>query len=91
MTMTAMPLAELTATTIKLLCREIGVVNTARFLSQFTMGYGNYTEEREQLLGHLTVDEIVAEIQKRKENGKPRNKVKNKSNREEALSTITTS
>lgn len=91
MTMTAIPLAELTATTIKLLCREIGVVNTARFLSQFTMGYGNYTEEREQLLGYLTVDEIVAEIQKRKENGKPRNKVNNKNKREEALPTITTS
>lgn len=71
--MTTMPLAELTTSTIKLLCREIGIVNTARFLSQFTMGYGNYTEEREQLLGHLTVDEIVAEIQKKRGNGKLRN------------------
>lgn len=37
------------------------------------MGYGNYTEEREQLLGHLTVDEIVAEIQKKRGNGKLQN------------------
>jgi hypothetical protein len=29
-----MPLTELT-TTIKMLCREIGVVNTARFINQF--------------------------------------------------------
>ena len=57
MTTITMPMAELTTTTIKLLCREIGIVNTARFLSQFTMGYGNYTEEREQILGHLTVDD----------------------------------
>ena len=63
MTTVTVPMAELTTSTIKLLCREIGIVNTARFLSQFTMGYGNYTEEREELLGHLTVDQIVAEIE----------------------------
>jgi hypothetical protein len=56
------PLTELTTSTIQLLCREIGIVNTARFLNQFTIGYGNYTEEREQLVGDLTVDEIVQEI-----------------------------
>ncbi len=28
------------------------------------VGYGNYTEEREQLIGHLTVDEIVDAIQR---------------------------
>ena len=71
MTTITMPMAELTTTTIKLLCREIGIVNTARFLSQFTMGYGNYTEEREQILGHLTVDEIVTEIQKKRRNSQP--------------------
>lgn len=71
MTTTTMPMAELTSSTIKLLCREIGIVNTARFLSQFTMGYGNYTEEREEILGHLTVDEIVTEIQKKRHNHKP--------------------
>ena len=62
MTLTTMPLNELTTSTIQLLCREIGVVNTVRFIQQFTTGYGNYTAERDQLLGHLTVDEIVAEI-----------------------------
>ena len=56
------PLTELTTSTIQLLCREIGIVNTARFLNQFTVGYGNYTEEREQLVGDLTVDEIGQEI-----------------------------
>lgn len=61
-----MSLQELTSTTIQLLCREIGVVNTARFLNQFTVGFGNYTEEREHLIGHWSVDEIVAEIQRRR-------------------------
>lgn len=62
MTTSAVPLTEITLTAIRLLCQEIGVVNTARFLSQFTTGYGNYTEERDQLFGQMTVDEIVAEI-----------------------------
>jgi hypothetical protein len=65
-----MPLTELTTTTIKLLCREIGVVNTARFINQFTTGYGNYTEDRDQLLGERSVDDLVAEIKRRRRNGK---------------------
>ncbi len=65
MTTPAMPLAELTVTAIRLLCQEIGIVNTARFLNQFTTGYGNYTEERDQLFGQMTVDEIVAAIKQK--------------------------
>jgi hypothetical protein len=64
MTTSAMPLAEITRSAIRLLCQEIGVVNTARFLNQFTLGYGNYTDDRDQLFGHLTVDEIAAEIKR---------------------------
>jgi len=66
------PLAELTAETIKLLCREIGIVNTARFLNQFTVGSGNYTESRTQILGEQTVDEIVAEIMQKRATAKMR-------------------
>lgn len=61
------PLAELNTSAIRLLCRELGVVNTARFINQFTTGYGNYPEEREQIVGHLTVDEIVAEIKQKRQ------------------------
>lgn len=66
MTMTATPLTELTVTAIRLLCQEMGVVNTARFLNQFTTGYGNYTEERDQLFEHMTVDDIVAAIKQKR-------------------------
>ncbi len=59
-----MPLTELTTSAIRLLCREMGVVNTARFIQQFTTGYGDYTAERDQIIGDQTVDEIVAEIQR---------------------------
>jgi hypothetical protein len=65
MTTTAMPLTELTRSAIRLLCQEFGIVNTARFLNQFTLGYGDYTEDREQLFGQLTVDDIVAEIKRK--------------------------
>ena len=55
-------LNEITTEAIHVLCEEIGLVNTLRFINQFTIGYGNYTEEREQLFGDLTVSEIVSEI-----------------------------
>jgi hypothetical protein len=60
------PLAEVTSQAIKVLCNEIGVVNTVRFIGQFTAGYGNYTEERRHLLAGLTLDDIVSQIKQRK-------------------------
>jgi len=66
MTVTTMPLSEITRSAIHLLCQEMGVVNTARFINQFTTGYGNYTEERDDLFGELTVDAIVTEIKHRR-------------------------
>jgi hypothetical protein len=60
------PLAEVTQEAIHILCKEMGLVNTIRFVNQFTVGYGNYTEERAQLFADLTLDDIVAEIKRRK-------------------------
>ncbi|MFQ5571370.1 MAG: hypothetical protein ACE5G0_16965 [Rhodothermales bacterium] len=34
----------------------------ARFISQFTTGYGDYTKEREELFKNLTLEEVVAQI-----------------------------
>lgn len=62
MVVEAKPLAEITHEAIKILYKELGIVNTVRFLSQFTLGYGNYTEERKILFGNLTLDEIISEI-----------------------------
>ena len=56
------PLAEITQDAIRILYREIGVVNTVRFINQFTTGYGNYTEERRELFADLTLDELLEEI-----------------------------
>ena len=73
MTTETKPLAEITQTAIHLLCREMGVVSTARFLNQFSVGYGNYTAERDQLFGHLSVEEIASQIKRQRgQTGKPR-------------------
>jgi hypothetical protein len=67
MAIEAKPLTEITREAIRVLCKEIGLVNTVRFINQFTTGYGNYTEEREQLFADMTLDEIVFEIKRRRE------------------------
>jgi hypothetical protein len=56
------PLGEITQQAIAVLMKEIGVVNTVRFLNQFTLGYGDYTAERDPLFADLTLDEAVAAI-----------------------------
>lgn len=55
MTVNLRPLAEVTHEAIDVLCREIGFVDTLRFLGQFTTGSGNYTEERDRLFEGLTL------------------------------------
>lgn len=57
-------LSEITQHAIDLLSKELGIVDTVRFLTQFTAGYGNYTEEREDLFKDLTLDEILATMKK---------------------------
>ena len=59
-------MAEITQKAIQVLCKEIGLVNTVRFVGQFTMGYGNYTEKREQLFADMTLDDIITEIKRKR-------------------------
>lgn len=61
------PLAELTQEAIQLLYRELGIINTVRFLRQFTVGFGSYVEEREALFANKGLDEILKEIKSRRE------------------------
>jgi hypothetical protein len=56
------PLTEINQQAIRLLYQELGVINAVRFLKQFTVGFGDYTKEREVLLGSKTLDQIVNEI-----------------------------
>jgi hypothetical protein len=59
------PLSEVTQQALAVLIKEIGVVNTVRFLNQFTTGYGDYTAERDTLVADLTLDELLAAIKQR--------------------------
>ena len=66
MVMEVRPLAEITTKALKVLYKEIGIVNTVRFINQFTTGYGDYTQEREILFADMTSDDIVSEIKRKR-------------------------
>jgi len=57
------PLIEVNQEAIHLLYRELGVVDAIRFLRQFTQGYGNYTQERENLFADKSLEDIIDEIE----------------------------
>lgn len=60
------PLTELNQQAIHILYRELGAINAVRFLKQFTVGFGDYTKEREVLFANKTLDQIVSEIEQRR-------------------------
>jgi len=66
MTIQARPLVEINQQALRLLYQELGIVDAVRFLKQFMVGLGDYTQERDALFGQKTLDEIVAEIDKRR-------------------------
>lgn len=61
------PVYQISRRATNILFREMGVVDTIRFLSQFSVGQGDYTKEREQWLSGITLDEAISQIKKRKE------------------------
>lgn len=56
------PMCEVISNAIHILTSQIGHTNTARFINYFSVGFGDYTEERKQLFDRYTVDDIVKEI-----------------------------
>ncbi len=42
--------------------KHLGIVGMLRFIQQFDRSSGDYTKEREKLLGDPTIDEIKADI-----------------------------
>jgi len=62
MSVAARPLAETTQKAIAVLSRELGIVDTVRFLTQFSTGFGDYTIDRDTLFRGLTMDEILSEM-----------------------------
>ena len=69
MTVPLKTLAEINQEAIRILSRQIGVANTLRFINQLTPGTGNYTEERREMCSGLELDDLVAEIKRRRTGG----------------------
>ena len=62
MAVPARPLSEITEQAIRLLVREMGAADAARFIGQFSTGYGDYTKERKELFKGLTIEDVVREV-----------------------------
>jgi hypothetical protein len=61
------PITEISRQAARILFKEMGVVDTIRFLNQFSVGHGDYTKERDNWLGGISLDEAVAQIKAKKE------------------------
>ena len=69
MTVQTRPLVDVTHDAIRLLARELGVVETARFLGQFGAGRGDYTEERAALFEGVSVEDLIREARQLRDEG----------------------
>ena len=47
------------------------MVDTLRFMKQYTTGYGDYIVQRERLFAGMTLDEITEEIKGTRKRGHP--------------------
>ncbi len=63
---TATP-AELRRAGIDALVRVLGPVEMARFLQQFDPGRGDYTTDRDRILGNPTVNDLMDELEQRRQ------------------------
>jgi len=60
------PISEISRRATNVLFKELGVVDTIRFLNQFSVGQGDYTKEREEWLGNLSIDDAISQIKNHK-------------------------
>ncbi len=58
--------AEIRQLGIEALTKTLGHAGMAQFMQQFEIGSGDYTQDRDQILGNPTIDEIFARIQERR-------------------------
>ncbi len=62
-----MTLAQIRERGVEALAKALGPTGMARFLQQFDMGSGDYTQDREKWLKDLTVRDVVEEIKRQRE------------------------
>ncbi|QLE55475.1 hypothetical protein [Nostoc sp. TCL26-01] len=51
---------------IEALTQALGPAGMARFMQQYEKGSGDYTNDRDEILGNPTIDEIFARIEERR-------------------------
>jgi predicted transcriptional regulator len=71
MNMQTRPVSEISRRATHILFKEMGVVDTIRFLNQFSVGRGNYTKERDNWLGDISMDDAIAQIKAKKNKAQP--------------------
>jgi hypothetical protein len=59
-------LASLNVRAWRVLIEQLGVADALRFIGQFDMGSGNYATDRDEWQEGLTVEDIVADIKRRR-------------------------
>lgn len=62
-----MTLAEINRQAFSTLVESLGYVNAVRFYKQFDSGTGDYTRDRQQWLGDVTLAELWSEIQQQQD------------------------
>ncbi len=67
MSMAIRPLSEINQQATAILAREMGIADALRFLNQFSSGSGDYTNERDQRLGNLSLEQITSEIKAKRD------------------------
>ena len=61
------PLSEINQQATAILAREMGIADALRFLNQFSSGSGDYTNERDQWLGNLSLEQITSKIKTKRD------------------------
>jgi len=64
-------ISEISRRATHILFREMGIVETIRFLNQFSVGRGDYTKEREKWLGNISLDDALSQIKDGKNKAQP--------------------
>jgi hypothetical protein len=65
------PVSEISRRATHILFKEMGVIDTIRFLNQFSVGQGDYTKERGNWLGEISMDDAIAQIKTKKNKAQP--------------------
>jgi len=59
----AMTQQQIRMTGIKILSQYMGVTETIRFLQQTETGSGDYTKERDKIIGNPLLEDLVSDIE----------------------------